>query len=72
MGCGADAIAVIEWNEQVTAEWIADAKPVQLLRDQIVKPDMVAVGGEAKRRFLTEWRASWSTSRIWLPATRLV
>ena len=45
--CGADAIAVIEWNEQATTEWIADAKPVQLLREQTVEPDMVATGGEA-------------------------
>lgn len=30
--CGADAIAVIEWSEQATSEWITDAKPVQLFR----------------------------------------
>ena len=37
-GCGADAIAVIEWNEEETAEWIEDAAPVQLLRQCAVEP----------------------------------
>ena len=34
----ADAIAVIEWNEEETAEWIEDVNPVQLLPDQTVAP----------------------------------
>ncbi|MGW9419558.1 hypothetical protein ACWGRS_18030 [Cellulosimicrobium funkei] len=29
-GCGADAVAVIEWNEDETAEWIEDASPIVL------------------------------------------
>lgn len=30
-GSEADALVVIEWNEQETAEWIADTNPIQLL-----------------------------------------
>lgn len=37
-GVEADAIAVIEWNEQETAEWIEDANPIQLLHRQVVAP----------------------------------
>ncbi|MFJ4027622.1 hypothetical protein ACIPWF_10535 [Paenarthrobacter sp. NPDC089989] len=45
--CGADAVAVIEWDERATTGWIADARPVQLFRDNTVEPDMVAAGEEA-------------------------
>ncbi|RAF08196.1 hypothetical protein DN545_34840, partial [Burkholderia multivorans] len=34
----AEALAVIEWNENETAEWIEDARPIQLLRGKIVQP----------------------------------
>lgn len=34
----AEALAVIEWNEIETAEWIEDARPVQLLRGKTVQP----------------------------------
>lgn len=37
-GVAADALAVIEWNEGETAEWIADARPVQLMHDRVVSP----------------------------------
>lgn len=37
-GCQADAIAVIEWNEQEADEWIADAMPMQLFANQTVAP----------------------------------
>lgn len=47
-GCTADAIVVIEWNERQTAEWIADAKPVQLFLDQTVDPNLEAVEEEAQ------------------------
>ncbi|MDE8670782.1 hypothetical protein PY310_19605 [Pseudarthrobacter sp. H3Y2-7] len=47
-GCAADAIVVIEWNERHTAEWIADAKPVQLFLDQTVDPNLEAVDEEAQ------------------------
>lgn len=35
-GNEADALVVIEWNTQETAEWIADANPIQLLPEGIV------------------------------------
>ena len=34
----ADAIAVIEWNVEETAEWISHVNPVQLLPGQIIQP----------------------------------
>lgn len=37
-GSGAAAIAVIEWNEDHTAEWIEDARSIQLYRDRTVHP----------------------------------
>lgn len=37
-GAEADAIVVIEWNEHETAEWIADARPIQLLAEGTVLP----------------------------------
>ncbi len=38
----ADALVVIEWNEDETAEWIEDANPSQLLRGQTVPPASVS------------------------------
>jgi hypothetical protein len=32
-GSEADALVVIEWNENETAEWIVDTRPIQLLAD---------------------------------------
>ena len=40
-GVGADALAVIEWNEDETAEWIEDANPVQLFHGRTVEPQPV-------------------------------
>jgi len=37
-GIEADAVVVIEWNMQETAEWIEDSSPIQLLPDQTVAP----------------------------------
>lgn len=37
-GVEADAIAVIEWNEAETAEWIADVNPIQLLPGRMIEP----------------------------------
>jgi len=34
----ADAIAVIEWNVEETAEWLEDVDPVQLLPGQTIQP----------------------------------
>ncbi|WP_289230936.1 hypothetical protein [Barrientosiimonas endolithica] len=41
-GVDAEALAVIEWNEGETAEWIADAKPIQLFHGRTVEPQPVA------------------------------
>ncbi|WP_218649078.1 hypothetical protein [Paenarthrobacter nitroguajacolicus] len=35
----ADAVVVIEWDPQASAEWISNAKPVNLLNGQTVRPD---------------------------------
>jgi len=35
-GSEADAIVVIEWNTDETAEWIEDARPIQLLAEGVV------------------------------------
>lgn len=40
-GVEADALAVIEWNEDETAEWIEDANPVQLFHGRTVSPQPV-------------------------------
>lgn len=37
-GVEADAIAVIEWNEAETAEWIDDVNPIQLLPGRVIEP----------------------------------
>lgn len=37
-GAEADAVVVIEWNEHETAEWITDARPIQLLTEGTVLP----------------------------------
>lgn len=37
-GAEADALVVIEWNVDETAEWIADARPVQLLDTGMQEP----------------------------------
>lgn len=37
-GVGADAIAIIEWNEQETAEWLDEVNPVQLLPGETIAP----------------------------------
>jgi hypothetical protein len=36
----ADALVIIEWGEEETAEWIEDAAPVQLLPGSTVYPDL--------------------------------
>lgn len=37
-GAEADALVVIEWNEDETADWIADTRPLQLLAEGVVQP----------------------------------
>lgn len=45
-GVDAEALAVIEWNEDETAEWIEDANPVQLLHGATVPPSAKEGQGE--------------------------
>lgn len=45
-GCGADAVAVIEWSEPETVEWLADANPVQLFDNRTVEPAVETAGEE--------------------------
>lgn len=45
-GCGASAVVVIEWSEPETAEWLADANPVQLFVDHTVEPEAETADGE--------------------------
>ncbi|WP_404430683.1 hypothetical protein LG299_12445 [Microbacterium lacus] len=40
----ADALAVIEWNVQETAEWIEDARPLQLFADRCVQSEVKVEG----------------------------
>ena len=40
-GVEASALAVIEWNEDETADWIEDANPVQLFHSRTVEPRSV-------------------------------
>lgn len=37
-GVAMDALAVIEWNDHETADWIDDVNPVQLLHGQALQP----------------------------------
>ena len=49
----ADAIAVIEWGVEETAEWLEDVNPVQLLPGQIIESSprqRVAPRASAQRR----------------------
>ncbi|WP_125612465.1 hypothetical protein [Specibacter cremeus] len=41
---GADALVVIEWDDQDTAEWISEANPVQLFNGHAVQPAAEAEG----------------------------
>jgi hypothetical protein len=44
-GAEADALVVIEWNEDETAEWIADARPIQLLAEgEVQSPEEAGSG----------------------------
>ncbi|GLY58535.1 MAG: hypothetical protein ACTIME_11365 [Cellulosimicrobium funkei] len=41
-GVEADALAVIEWNEEETAEWVGDGNPVQLFQGRTVQATSAA------------------------------
>ena len=49
-GAGADAIAVIEWNENETAEWIEEVQPVQLYSGRSVEPTRAAGAPESREQ----------------------
>lgn len=40
-GADVDALAVIEWNENETEEWIEDARPIQLYADHDIEPEVL-------------------------------
>lgn len=40
-GADVDALAVIEWNENETEEWIKDARPIQLYADHDIEPEVL-------------------------------
>lgn len=44
----AEALVVIEWNEDETAEWIEDANPVQLLQGETVQPTSADASSEER------------------------
>jgi len=48
-GSSADAIAVIEWNEDHTAEWIEDARSLQLYGDRTVQPVVDSIASQLSR-----------------------
>lgn len=47
-GVEAEALAVIEWNLEETAEWIEDANPVQLFQGRTVQPSSVGEPAESR------------------------
>ncbi|GAA4382549.1 hypothetical protein [Agromyces bauzanensis] len=48
-GVDAEALVVIEWNEDETAEWIEDANPMHLLRGRTVEPLLVEEPAEPRK-----------------------
>lgn len=73
----AEALAVIEWNENETAEWIEDTRPTQLLRGKTLQlpppseDDARAVseplpnGVEVILEHIAAWAAGYSTGLKW-------
>lgn len=69
------ALAVIEWNEDETAEWIGDARPVQLYHDRTIEPEMNAnntdqeldLPGDVENALeqIARWAAGYSTGLKW-------
>lgn len=72
-----EALVVIEWNEDETAEWVEDAKPVQLLRgktiqstlltedDSLESRDPLPNGVEEILESIAIWAAGYSTGLKW-------
>lgn len=72
----AEALVVIEWNQADTAEWIEDARPVQLLRGATAVPtpsdDKVSEareplpnGVEEILEHIARWAAGYSSGLKW-------
>ena len=69
----ADAIAVIEWGEEETAEWIDDVNPIQLLPGETIMPtqrDQAALaplpnGVDAILESVAAWAAGYDSGLKW-------
>lgn len=74
-GVEVNALVVIEWNEAETAEWVADAKPVQLLGEGIVEspavgdksegPALVSSGVDGILEYIASMAAGYSSGLKW-------
>lgn len=74
-GVEMDALAVIEWSESDTAEWIDRAKPVQLLEGHIIEPtpdsrdnqpsEPLPNGVEEILAQVATWAAGYATGLKW-------
>jgi hypothetical protein len=69
----ADAVAVIEWSERETAEWIEDARPIQLFpRETIMPPEPERTtrpplpnGIDAILEYTARWAAGYDSGLKW-------
>lgn len=69
----ADAIAVIEWNEDVTAEWRTDVNPIQLFAGETIEPqpqqdtelDRLPNGVDAILEHIAAMAAGYSSGLKW-------
>lgn len=69
----ADAVAVIEWSERETAEWIEDVNPFQLLLGETVAPtdtepkplEPLPNGVDAILEYVAAWAAGYDSGLKW-------
>jgi hypothetical protein len=69
----ADAIAVIEWGTEVTAEWIEDVNPIQLLPGETIMPtprgpeelDPLPNGVDTILESVAAWAAGYDSGLKW-------
>ncbi|WP_336707359.1 hypothetical protein [Oerskovia sp. USHLN155] len=81
-GVEADALTVIEWNEEETAEWVGDANPVQLLQGRTVQETSAAQmmdtpvplpnGVEGILEYVAGMAAGYSTGLKWNEEDKLM
>lgn len=74
-GVEAEALVVIEWNPEETAEWIEDANPVQLWQDGAVQPsraeepaksvEPLPNGGDENLEHIAGMAAGYSSGLKW-------